>query len=245
MDTRNRHRLTALTVLLTLSTIADAACAQAVVERRIETQIIVAPPVAEGARFGESYTVPARPAGPLPPGTQVNEVERELVTLAFFIPDFNPADLATHSYHVGMFADGASISGTGSGTVFPDDAGYVEFETEARQRADEWQHFLYAYDVATGDVQMFIDIADLTVSAAVRMLNLVSMNVRAGVFGDVREWSQRNRLHQRDQLPVAGERRLSLFGDYLGFEDLQEQVFRQTRCHIENDDGAFYVAACQ
>jgi hypothetical protein len=169
--------------------------------------------------------------------------EMELLTVVFQISEFDPNDLGNHIYHVGMFSE----SGNGSGTAYPDRNGYVEFELHQRPGMEQMKTFLYSVHVETGAVEVFIDQRDLSLNEAVMLLTNLQMNGRplqrfSGF--DPQRSARMSRHFSQGQPDIGQQRRLGLYGEYLILEDLQEQIFQQTRCNVELDVDVFYLASC-
>ncbi len=221
-----------------------AALAQDVLETRTEMQSVTIQAIEAGTTGTGLRTTVTRAAPTGFPGRTVMQ-ETEVSLLGFQIPDFNPDDLYTHDYHVGMFSD----SGNGSGTVYPDDNGYAEFELTTHPGQTPWRTFLYAVDVETGELQVFIDVDDVPVNSAVMILTNLALNSgvntvsRRGIAGPS-FGPDRPRRRPVMPLPIGDELRVNLYGDYLTIEDLQDQIFDQTRCRIELDAGWYYLTGC-
>lgn len=229
------NKLNSILLLVAAAALLAPVAAQTVVSTRTETRQVTAVPIQAGTRMS---AVVERSADI--PGAQTYTEETLITVLGFQIPDFDPEELRTRFWHVGMFSD----SGNGSGTLYPDDTGYAEFERSSRVGETPMQTFLYSVHAETKEAQVFIDIDDLTVNKAVEVLNNLGINsdnrpVPGQAFGA--------RMARRFSGPppaIGDELHLGLYGDYLSVEDLQEQIFQQTRCNVERDDGVFYLAGC-
>lgn len=246
MNTLQRNQLAVLLVLLTGS---QALFAQDIISKRTETQSMTIAPIGAGTQVRDLPTA-ALPASEMPAGVRpaprstVNSelrttyTEVEVYTLAFQIPNFDPADRQFYQYHVGMFSE----TGNGNGTAYPDEQGYVQFEMTRHQGQELMQTYLYGVHVETGEVEAFIDIPNVTVNKAVDVINNLAR--RRATF-DRRTVSQR--LMQYFPPPQQGnERSTGLYGNYLTIDDLIQQVYDQTGCWVEQDDlGVFYLDYCQ
>jgi hypothetical protein len=224
---------------------AAAALAQDVLDTRTETQSVTIQAIEAGTTSTGLRSTVTRSAPTAFPGRTVLQ-ETEVSVLGFQIPDFNPDDLLTHFYHVGMFSE----SGNGSGTVYPDDNGYAEFELSTHPGQTPWRTFLYGVDVDTGELQVFIDVDDVTVNSAVMILTNLALNSgsnavsRSGIAGRPPFGSDRPRRRPVMPPAIGDELRVNLHGDYLTIEDLQDQIFDQTRCRVELDAGWYYLTGC-
>jgi hypothetical protein len=226
--------------LLTIFTAVPVVSAQTEISRRTELQTGTVVPIQAG-------TISSRDIGPAQIGTlgasgTAVTSEVEVITFGYQIPDFDPDDLYTHLYHFGMFSE----TGNGSGTVYPDTDGYVEYEMTRHSRESEMQTFLYSVHAETGEVRAFIDIDDLTVNMAVGILANLALNARS----NTERYAQRAnagfaRPASRMPLEIGNQHRLGLHGDYLTLEDIQEQIFSQTRCNVEEDIGRYYLESCR
>jgi hypothetical protein len=231
-----------------------SAYAQSEISRRTELQTGTAVPIQAGTV--STRDVPAPEIGirgvvigsmpalgtALPPGSRTFTNEVEIITFGYKIPDFNPDDLYTHHYHFGMFAE----NGNGSGTAYPDIDGYVEYEMHHPIREPEMQTFLYSIHAETGEAKVFIDVNELTVNRAVSILTNVGINSGMNTARYNRTGTGfPPRPAFRMPAEIGNQRRMELHGDYLTLEDIQEEIFRQTRCNVEEEDGHFYLESCQ
>jgi hypothetical protein len=219
------------------------AWAQAVVDAR--TEVITSYSAPMNTSMSQRDGAPVMMSGINAAGSIRSILEEvELITVAFQISGFDPNDLGSHLYHVGMFSE----SGNGSGTAYPDRNGYVEFELPQRPGMELMKTFLYSVHVETGTVEVFIDQRDLSLNEAVMLLTNLQMNARPlqqRFSGFDPERTARMSRHLSQGLPEIGQqRRLGLYGEYLSLEDLQEQIFQQTRCNVELDVDVFYLASC-
>jgi hypothetical protein len=173
------------------------------------------------------------------PGTVQTTQDTVVRVLAFQLPDFDPEDLYTHHYHVGMFSD----SGNGSGTVFPDDTGYVEYEQRTAVGETPMTTFLYSIHAETSEVRVFIDVEAITVNRAAVVLSNLALNA-----GGPRGMRSLGPNRARLQLPpaIGDQRTVAWSGDNLTIEDLQDQIFEQTRCDVERlaDDFRYQLVSC-
>ena len=225
---------------LLLMMMGAAAHAQEVISERTEMRTVYATPIAPGtvSAVRDGPALRANVTGPAQiPGTRAVTQQTTIRVLAFQIPNFNPEDLYTHSYHVGMF----SASGNGSGTIRPNDSGYAEFEQSVFPGETPMETFLYSVHVDSGEVRVFIDVDDMSVNQAAQVLTNLALNAVAQ-RGE-RLLDRNRRLRPPEPPPAVGdERKLGLFGDYLTLDDLQEQIFEQTRCDVARVEGDYHYA---
>lgn len=156
--------LTAVTMIIGLAATLSAS-AQVVVESRTET-ITRINPTGMSTMLRDDAVAPV-PAASSAATVQTSVQEVELITLAFQIPDFDPADLDNHVYHVGMVSE----SGGGGGNAYPDDIGYLEFELSRGPGEAPMKTFLFSLHVDTGAVEVFIHLNDLSLNMAVRLMS--------------------------------------------------------------------------
>lgn len=239
-----RHIVSVCSLLLAVTLTGSVpAMAQSVVDSRTEvltTQMVpmgTSASVRDGAPIVMSGNV-----GTAVSGSFAVVEEAEFITIAFQIPDFDPNDLGRYLYYFGMFSE----SGNGSGTAYPDRNGYVEYELHQRPGMEPMKTFLYAVHVETGAVEVFIDQSDISLNTAVMVLTNLQINANPRrVFDSDAERIARMARHFGQGEPEIGtQRRLDLYGNYLSLEDLQEQIFQQTRCNVELDVDVFYIASC-
>jgi hypothetical protein len=229
-----KRRAASIAVFTLLASCAVAAAAQDVISERREIIHGTASPIGQSSI--QRDTPGLRSSGTIGgqiPGTIATTQDTVIRVLAFQLPDFNPEDLYTHLYHVGMFSD----SGNGSGTVFPDDTGYVEFEQQTAVGETPMTTFLYSVHTQTGEVRVFIDVAPITVNRAASVLSNLALNGMAR-RGQQPFGTNRPRAAFTPPPAVGDQRMVTLSGDNLTLDDLQEQIFAQTGCdvaQIEND----------
>lgn len=234
-----RTKALAAAMLLTL---ASTAHAQAVLSERREAVPVTVTPITTSDAQRETPGMRAFVTGGANiPDSTTSMQESTVQVLVFQIPDFNPEDLYSHRYHVGMFSD----NGNGSGTAFPNDDGYVEFEHRTFKGENPMETFLYSVQVDTGEVRVFIDVDNVSVNTAAGVLTNLALNSRA-------ELGQRTVGDRRPPRmimppPEAYTRKVRWSGDYLTLDELQEEIYAQTRCDVaqsEADDFRFYVLGC-
>jgi hypothetical protein len=111
---------------------------------------------------------------------------------------------------------------------------------------NEMQTFLYSMHVETGEARVFIDVKDLSVNQAVSILMNVAIN---SPTNPARNQLSGNgpRIPRTIHIPpeIGNQRRMELRGDYLTLDDIQEEIFRQTRCNVEEEDGRYYLQSCR
>jgi len=202
-----------------------------------------APAMVTGSRGLQGMRIDSTaPLGAGMSGARTVTSEVEVITYGYQIPDFNPDDLYTHHYHFGMFSE----TGNGNGTAYPDTDGYVEYEINRHGQENEMQTFVYSVNAETGEARVFIDVNGISVNKAVSILTNVAMNARMN--------AQRSRQVGSGMLPrgafripseIGNQLRMDLHGDYLTLDDIQEEIFRQTRCNVEEEDGRYYLESCR
>ncbi len=222
----------------TLALSSAAAPAQDVLSTRTETQqttVTTFGAGTTGAGMGVIISGPARP------GLEGQTVMQESVVtvVGFQIPDFNPDDLTTHVYHVGLFSE----TGNGNGSIYFDDNGYGEYELRTFVGETPMRTFLYSVHVDSGEVRAFIDVDNVTVNKAALILTNLALNARVPQGPGLVPLNVRlpgPRLSPVPPPAIGDEYRVSLSGDNVTVEELQEQIFQQTRCNVEAVDSMQY-----
>jgi hypothetical protein len=230
-----------------------SACGQSEISRRTESQTVMVVPIQAGTtsiRDAPDAAVGIRErgvqsvrvaAGTVVPGAEMVTSEVEIITFGYQLPDFDAADLYTHHYHFGAFYE----NGNGSGTTEADTNGYIEYELNLPAGQGEVQTYLYSIDAETGEAKVFADLDDLTVNRAVGILTGVSINSRA----NSERFNQggagfRPRRFMRRPTETGNQRTMQLHGEYLTLDDIQEEIFRQTRCNVEAEGDGYYLQSC-
>jgi hypothetical protein len=224
--------------LALLAAVAVTAQAQDVISERREIMHGTVAPIGTSSILRDTPGMRVTPGGPIP-GTVSTTQDTVVRVLAFQLPDFNPEDLYTHNYHVGMFSD----NGNGSGTVFPDDTGYLEFEQHTPVGETPMTTFLYSVHIETSEVRVFIDVDAITVNKAAQVLTNLALN-----GGGPRSLRPFNPSQSRPRMPpaVGDQRVVTWSGDNLTLEDLQDQIFEQTGCDVDRlaDDFLYQIVSC-
>jgi hypothetical protein len=226
---------------------------------RITACIIVLGCIAASPGFAQPVrpvlTIPIgkSPAQPDSNGTGLVSVisrePRDTRTISLQLPEFDPADLETHVYKVGFF----SATGSGNGSAYPDLDGLIEAQLPPPTQTLEngrlvekpWHMFFYSVNVDTGEVQLFMDLHDITVNQAVHALSSTLSNAEMQFTRSAEAFRARMRANPpRVPDPIGDALRLSVTGAYLTVEDVLEQIFQATRCDVVPQNGSLAIASC-
>ncbi len=172
--------------------------------------------------------------------------EPELI--GFTIEGFEPSMLDTFHFFIGSMYDLGASSGSGSAVAMIDaEQGvmWAQMGKESIPGHGPVHRYGGAVNVLDGRGYLFLTHETMNLQEAASMLSSLYrqmyMTLNPGA-SPLRPF----RLHTQGPDPdYTLEENVVLDGQWLSIKDIQEQVFQQTRCHLELRDDIYAVASCE
>lgn len=167
---------------------------------------------------------------------------------AYRIPDFDPAMRDTFEFVIGSTNTSAQGGNTnGSTAAFLADDGLLTGEVTLMGKESELDpvhHFVTAVNVLDGSGYLFVEQENMNLLEVADMLTSLYQQMYLVLNPDER-FSPTTLRSGALPAPEDYTTTATIDGAWLSIADIQEQVFQQTRCHVELGANVYRPAGCE